>query len=98
MSRGAAKGVLDLGIVLERDPAGTEVFRQPAAVGAGTKNLAVPPAGSIGPPVRTRAGLSAEAAAISWAGMVLSQLPRRTTPSSGWARIISSVSIAIRLR
>ena len=43
-------------------------------------------------------GTSAEAQAIICAGIVLSQPPMRTTASIGWARIISSVSIAIRLR
>ena len=33
-----------------------------------------------------------------WAGRVLSQPPMMMTASIGWARIISSVSIAIRLR
>ena len=42
--------------------------------------------------------VSAEAAPMSWAGMFLSQLASSTTPSSGWARIISSVSSASRLR
>ena len=53
---------------------------------------------SIGPAVTTIAGRSALAAPMSWAGRVLSQPPSRTTPSMGWPRIISSVSIAIRLR
>src|SRR6478752_3802473 len=44
------------------------------------------------------AGTSADAQAIICAGMVLSQPPISTTASIGWARIISSVSIAIRLR
>ena len=44
------------------------------------------------------AGLPAETAPISCAGTVLSQPPISTTASIGWARIISSVSIAIRLR
>ena len=44
------------------------------------------------------AGMSALAAPISCAGMVLSQPPISTTPSIGWARIISSVSMAMRLR
>ncbi len=35
---------------------------------------------------------------MSCAGTVLSQPPTRTTASIGWARIISSVSIDIRLR
>src|SRR5919199_1624467 len=51
-----------------------------------------------GPPVSMMAGTFALAAPIIWAGVVLSQLPSRTTPSSGCARIISSVSMAIRLR
>ena len=37
-------------------------------------------------------------APINWAGTVLSQPPTSTTASIGWARIISSVSIAIKLR
>ena len=44
------------------------------------------------------AGTPALAAPINCAGTVLSQPPIRTTASIGWARIISSVSIAIRLR
>ena len=43
---------------------------------------------SMGPPVTIRAGRSALAAPRSWAAVVLSQPPRRTTPSSGLARII----------
>ncbi len=35
---------------------------------------------------------------MSWAGTVLSQPPMRTTASMGCARIISSVSIDMRLR
>src|SRR5689334_3868475 len=46
----------------------------------------------------TIAGMSAEIAPISSAGMVLSQPPISTTASSGSARTISSTSIAIRLR
>ena len=53
---------------------------------------------SIGPPGTTTAGRSTEAAAISSAGMVLSQPPSSTTPSIGLARSISSVAIAARLR
>ena len=44
------------------------------------------------------AGTSAEAAPISMAGVVLSQPESRTTASSGYARMHSSTSIAIRLR
>ena len=44
------------------------------------------------------AGLPALAAPMSWAGTVLSQAPSMTTASIGWARIISSVSMAIKLR
>ena len=53
---------------------------------------------SIGPATSCTAGTSAEIAAISWAGTVLSHPPRSTTASIGWAVISSSVSIAIRLR
>ena len=52
----------------------------------------------IGPATSPIAGRLAEIAPISWAGTVLSQPPTSTTASIGWARIISSVSIAIRLR
>ena len=46
-----------------------------------------------------RAGeVSAEAAPMSCAGTVLSQPPTSTTASIGWARIISSTSIDMRLR
>ena len=53
---------------------------------------------SIGPPGTTTAGRSTDAAAISRAGIVLSQPPSSTTPSIGLARIISSIDIAARLR
>jgi len=53
---------------------------------------------SIGPVTSMIAGTSALAAAINCAGTVLSQPPISTTESIGWARTISSVSIAIRLR
>src|ERR1700743_3150325 len=52
----------------------------------------------MGPTGMTTVGRSAEIAAMIWAGRVLSQPPITTTASIGWARIISSVSIAIRLR
>ena len=44
------------------------------------------------------AGTSALAAPINCAGVVLSQEQSSTTPSNGWQRIITSVSIAIRFR
>lgn len=44
------------------------------------------------------AGASALSAPINWAGTVLSQLPRSTTPSIGAELIISSTSIDTRLR
>ncbi len=53
---------------------------------------------SIGPVTTSSAGRSAEMAAISCAGTVLSQPPSSTTASIGCALIISSVSIAARLR
>ena len=53
---------------------------------------------SIGPPVTMIAGRSALAAAISIAGVVLSQPDSSTTPSSGFARSNSSTSMAMRLR
>lgn len=53
---------------------------------------------SIGPPGTTIAGMSTDAAAMSSAGMVLSQPPSSTSPSTGLARNISSIAIAARLR
>ena len=53
---------------------------------------------SIGPPGTTRAGRSTEEAAISSAGMVLSQPPSSTAPSTGLARSISSMVIAAMFR
>jgi hypothetical protein len=47
---------------------------------------------------KTIAGTSTLAAAINCAGIVLSHPPISTTASIGCARIISSVSIDIRLR
>jgi len=54
--------------------------------------------GIIGPASSCTAGTSAEAAPISCAGTVLSQPPTSTTASIGWARIISSTSMDMRLR
>ncbi|MGY3460452.1 hypothetical protein ACVWW5_005902 [Bradyrhizobium sp. LM3.4] len=51
---------------------------------------------TIGPTGMTTVGRSALIAAITCAGKVLSQPPITITESIGWARIISSVSIAIR--
>ena len=53
---------------------------------------------SIGPPVTMMAGISADAAPINWAGVVLSQPHSSTTPSMGLARIDSSTSMDMRLR
>ena len=53
---------------------------------------------SCGPPVMINAGRSADAAPINIAGVVLSHPASNTTPSMGNPRIISSTSIAIRLR
>ncbi len=52
----------------------------------------------IGPTICWIAGRPADAAPIRSAGTVLSQPPTSTTASIGWARIISSTSIDIRLR
>src|SRR6516162_11168490 len=52
----------------------------------------------MGPTGITTVGRSAEIAAMICAGSVLSQPPITIAASIGWARIISSVSIAIRLR
>ena len=51
---------------------------------------------SCGPPVTKIAGISALAAPINRAGVVLSQPPRRTTPSRGFAVIDSSTSMLRR--
>ena len=53
---------------------------------------------SMGPPGTMMAGMSALAAPMSCAGVVLSQPHSSTTPSSGLARMDSSTSMAIRLR
>ena len=53
---------------------------------------------SIGPPGTTTAGRSTDAAAMSSAGIVLSQPPNSTSPSIGLARNISSIAIAAMLR
>ena len=53
---------------------------------------------SIGPPGTTIDGRFTEEAPISNAGIVLSHPPKRTAPSIGFARIISSVAIAAILR
>ena len=52
----------------------------------------------MGPTGTTTAGMPALAAPMICAGRVLSQPPTSTAASIGWARSISSVSIAIRLR
>ena len=52
----------------------------------------------IGPVTSWMAGRLAEAAPMSCAGTVLSHPPISTTASIGWAAIISSVSMAARLR
>src|SRR5699024_2872178 len=52
----------------------------------------------IGPPENKTAGLSALAAPINWAGAILSHPLIITAPSIGCAAIISSVSIAAKLR
>ena len=54
--------------------------------------------GVAGPLARKRNGILALAAPISSAGCVLSQPPSSTTASKGWARSVSSTSIASRLR
>ena len=53
---------------------------------------------SMGPPGTMIAGISALAAPINCAGVVLSQPQSRTTASMGLARMDSSTSMAIRLR
>ena len=53
---------------------------------------------SCGPPVTRIAGTSALTAPMSSPGVVLSQPPRRTTPSRGLARMHSSTSMLKRFR
>ena len=53
---------------------------------------------SIGPPGSTTAGRSTDAAPMTRAGIVLSQPPSSTAPSTGLARSSSSVAIAAMLR
>ena len=53
---------------------------------------------SIGPPVIISVGISTLAAPINIPGVVLSQPDKRTTPSSGLARMSSSISIESMLR
>ena len=81
------------------DVAGAEVAPQAPAVGAGAE----PSRPDRGRPASARSGRRSPERrptprAISCAGIVLSQPPISTTASIGCARIISSVSIAIRLR
>ena len=64
---------------------------------APTRSLRCEPV-SIDPVISWMAGMPAEAAPINWAGTVLSQPPMSTMASMGWARIISSVSMDMRLR
>ena len=68
---------------------------EPPAIGAGTEPLAVPAARHHRAGHEPMPGRLADSAPISCAGTVLSQPPISTTASIGWARIISSVSIAI---
>jgi hypothetical protein len=53
---------------------------------------------SIGPPETKMVGMSTLAAPINMEGVVLSQPPSSTTPSSGLARMVSSASMLARLR
>ena len=53
---------------------------------------------SIGPDETTMVGRSTLAAPINWPGVVLSQPPKSTTPSMGLALMLSSTSMASRLR
>ena len=81
-------------------------FKPPARYAAHSRRQSVqapsrPPSwrpASIGPTESRIAGMSADTAPISSAGMVLSQPPISTTASSGSAEIISSASMAMRLR
>ena len=87
----AISSALDLaGAVAAPRSGGSRCRRRAARPGGGRSSSARRPAA---PPARP-----AETAPISCAGTVLSQPPISTTASIGCARIISSVSIAIRLR
>ena len=95
-----------LRIIDDSDAMNVAVRQLPARTCSLSRHTSVPqPSGlprnvpvSIGPPGTTTAGRSTDAAAISSDGMVLSQPPSSTTPSTGLARSISSVAIAAMLR
>ncbi len=95
-----------LRIIADSDAVNSAEERVPARTSSLSRQTSVPqPRGrprkvpvSMGPPGTTTAGRSTEAAAISRAGIVLSQPPSRTTPSTGLARSISSAAIAARFR
>ncbi len=95
---GGGQLALDLADALGRDVAGPVARPVAAAIGAGGKPLTLEGWASIGPVTSMTLGMSAQAAAMSWAGTVLSQPPISTAASMGWAVSIASVSIAIRLR
>ena len=80
------------------DLAGAALVPVLAGVGAGAERLAVPVAAQHRPGRQEDAGRPVLVAPISSAGVVLSQPPISTTPSTGWQRSISSTSIASMLR
>ena len=89
----------DLRDFLVVDLAGAIARPEASAIGAGTEPLAAVTArSSSGRPPASPPAAPADTAPISCAGTVLSQPPISTTASIGCARIISSVSIDIRLR
>ena len=95
-----------LRIIDDSDRMNSSCDSVPARTSSDSRHTSVPqPSGcprnvpvSIGPPGTTTAGRSTDAAAISSAGIVLSQPPSSTTPSIGLARSISSIAIAAMLR
>ena len=95
-----------LRIIDDSDRVNSSCDSVPARTSSDSRNTSVPQPRacprkvpvSIGPPGTTTAGRSTEAAAMSSAGMVLSQPPSSTSPSTGLARNISSAAIAAMLR
>ncbi len=95
-----------LRIIDDSDSRNSLSVRLPARTSSESRQTSVPQPSarprnvpvSIGPPGITTAGRSTDAAAMSSAGMVLSQPPSRTTPSIGLARNISSAAMAAMFR
>ena len=80
------------------EPSAPALVPHPPQVGAGADRRPRKFTTGRDPPVTSTAGTLALTAPISAPGTLLSQLPSSTTPSIGLALIISSTSIASRLR